>query len=254
MTHDEMLRCIYHVFHPSLPRLGPGDPHSTIQAIETVRPLLNQPELNMLDLGCGNGSQTLILAGALPGRITAVDSHQPFLDELDRRAMKVGLSEKIETLCGDMGSQEFPSEAYDLVWCEGALYNLGLEAGLRQGHRLLKNGGCMAFTELCWLSDKRSQPCQDFFDRVQLPVLDIPSNLAVIDRLGFKSLAHFALPAESWTTHYHRPLQGRLAELKDEASRDENLAEIIRGMEEEIDLFKTHDDEFGYVFYIMRKL
>ena len=44
-----------------------------------------------------------------------------------------------------------------------------------------------------------------------------------------------------------------LAELKDEARMDENLAEVIRGMETEIDLFLNHYDDFGYVFYMMHK-
>jgi SAM-dependent methyltransferase len=253
MNHDEMLRCIYHVFHPSLPRLGPGDSRFTRKAIETLRPLLGSKPLNILDLGCGNGTQTLCLADSLPGRITAMDTHQPFLDELNRRAKPAGLSEKIETRCLDMGSSDLPSGAFDLVWCEGALYNLGLEAGLRQGLRLLRQGGCMAFTELCWLSDKRSAACQDFFNRDQLNVIDVAANLAVIREVGFKEIGHFALPAESWWTDYYRPLQRRLVELKDEAARDENLAEIIRGLEAEIDLFLTHHEEYGYVFYLLQK-
>ena len=39
----------------------------------------------ILDIGCGNGAQTLCLAATLGGRITAVDNHQPYLDELERR-------------------------------------------------------------------------------------------------------------------------------------------------------------------------
>jgi len=253
MNHDEMLRCIYHVFHPSLPRLGPGDTRSTQKAIEILRPHLGPEPLNILDLGCGNGAQTLILAEFLPGRVTAVDTHQPFLEELNRRAIRAAVAEKIENLCVDMGSPDLPSGAYDLVWCEGALYNLGLDAGLRQGFRLLSPGGCMAFTELNWLSDKRSEACQDFFDQVHLPVIDVSANLAHIRDVGFREIEHFTLPAESWWSDFYRPLQGRLAELKGEAARDEKLAEVIKGLEAEIEVFLTHYDEFGYVFYLLQK-
>lgn len=253
MNQDEMLRCIYHVFHPSLPRLGPGDPKSTQQAIQTIRARLGRAPLNILDLGCGNGAQTIILAQSLTGRITAVDSHQPFLDELKRRAEEAKVADKIETRCMDMGSSELPADAYDLVWSEGALYNLGLEAGLRQGLRLLRPNGCMAFTELNWLGDKRPQSCVDFFSQIALPVIDVAANLQTIRALGFTLIDEFTLPAESWWRDYYLPLQNRLSELQDEADQDEALAAVIDGIKDEIDLFARHSAEYGYVFYMIQK-
>ena len=34
-----------------------------------------------------------------------------------------------------------PDGAFDLIWCEGAIYNVGFEAGLRAWRRLLVRGG-----------------------------------------------------------------------------------------------------------------
>lgn len=46
---------------------------------------------NVLDIACGPGAQTLDLARLLPeATISAIDSHQPFVDEANRRALEVG--------------------------------------------------------------------------------------------------------------------------------------------------------------------
>ena len=54
-----------------------------------IRPLKDR---SVLDIGCGNGAQTLQLAKRLNGDILAVDNHPPFLDELQRRAKTAGLA------------------------------------------------------------------------------------------------------------------------------------------------------------------
>jgi cyclopropane fatty-acyl-phospholipid synthase-like methyltransferase len=43
-------------------------------------------QFGVLDIGCGNRAQTLRLALELGCKVTAVDNHQPYLDELGRRA------------------------------------------------------------------------------------------------------------------------------------------------------------------------
>jgi methylase of polypeptide subunit release factors len=49
----------------------------------------------VLDIGCGSGMQTQILAQALKTKILAIDNHRPLLDHLDRAAARKGLD--IET-------------------------------------------------------------------------------------------------------------------------------------------------------------
>jgi cyclopropane fatty-acyl-phospholipid synthase-like methyltransferase len=49
-------------------------------------------------IGCGSGAQTMILAKNIHGQIIAVDLFPEFLNELNIRAQKSGLKEKILTL------------------------------------------------------------------------------------------------------------------------------------------------------------
>lgn len=69
MNEQEMLIQIHKIFHPSLPRLGPGDDESTRRALEMIPADIKRPDRHILDLGCGNGAQTLCLARLLAGRL-----------------------------------------------------------------------------------------------------------------------------------------------------------------------------------------
>ncbi|MEZ4577662.1 MAG: class I SAM-dependent methyltransferase [Desulfobacterales bacterium] len=76
---------------------------------------------------------TLLLARLLNAQVTAVDLFPDFLDVLEARAEHLGLSYKIKILCGSMDNLPFEEAEYDVIWSEGAIYNIGFEKG---GHRL----------------------------------------------------------------------------------------------------------------------
>ncbi|ADO70164.1 class I SAM-dependent methyltransferase [Stigmatella aurantiaca] len=77
------LEALFHLFN-GLPRQGPGQDASTREALHR---LPRQPEApRVLDLGCGTGKQTLVLAQELKVPILAVDSHAPFLSQLEAEA------------------------------------------------------------------------------------------------------------------------------------------------------------------------
>jgi len=62
-----------------LPRQGPGSDESTSLAFSFI----SSPAWKgtILDIGCGSGLQTLVLARLCPGcSIIAADVYQPFLD------------------------------------------------------------------------------------------------------------------------------------------------------------------------------
>ena len=117
----------YELFE-GLPRQGPGDSQSTKKALAMIQPLPN--DVRILDIGCGSGTQTIELARNTSGTITALDNHQPFLDELDRRVSREGLTERIKVVNGSMFSLDFAKESFDIIWSEGAIFIIGFEQGL----------------------------------------------------------------------------------------------------------------------------
>ena len=84
---------------------GPGDDEPTRRAFRMMTELPSN--LEILDVACGPGMQTIELARICKGRITAVDMHQPFLDELQRRAEAAGFDERVKAVNASMFSMPF---------------------------------------------------------------------------------------------------------------------------------------------------
>ena len=132
-----------------LPRAGPGSDAATRKALAMVP---DGPRRTVLDLGCGPGAQTLSLAAALPDSIlVALDILPSMVEEVRRRIAEAGIGGRVFATIGDMGSPPVPPCSQDLIWCEGAIYSLGVADALLRWKPLLTGRGCIAFTEAIWL-------------------------------------------------------------------------------------------------------
>ena len=138
MAEDRTTALFFELFS-GLPRQGPGDADSTLRALALVPGV--GPRTRVLDVGCGTGLHTRVLAQGSPARIVAVDNHPPFVEELNRHAQALGLADRLEARVGDMRQLDFAPGSFDLVWSEGAIYVMGFEAGLRGWRPLLAPGG-----------------------------------------------------------------------------------------------------------------
>lgn len=236
------------ILHRDLPREGPGDDGCTKEALRRLPPLPAQPVT--IDLGCGPGRQTLVLARALHTRVIAIDLHQPYLDQLRRDATDQGLSPLIETLRMDMGALDILPGTVDLIWSEGAAYILGFEESLRRWRPLLKLGGLMAVTECSWLTDRPPEEAKIFWSHGYPGIGTVAENRRRAEALGLEVLDTFALPASAWWNDYYTPLLARIERLRPAADRD--LKDLIEETEREMDLFRRHGDSYGYVFYLLR--
>lgn len=234
-----------------LPRQGPGDRASTLRALALVPEL--GPGSRVLDLGCGTGLQTLTLAENSPASFVAVDSHAPFVDALNRHARALGLANRIDARVGDMRHVDFPPHSFDLIWCEGAIYNIGFEAGLREWRRVLKPGGHIAVTEACWMRPDPPPECVEFWMR-EYPAIREPSALLeVIAASGYDAVSHFPLPASSWWDDYYRPLQQNVTVFRDRHHGESDAEALADRVQQEIDIWHAYSAFYGYEFFVMRR-
>lgn len=258
MNDNERMEYLYEVFDASLPRLGPGDDRATERALSILLEAKAAGErrathdVDIIDLGCGTGASTIVLAKNTDSRILAVDNHESFLDELRGRAEAAGVSERIETRLADMHDLGAEIGRFDIVWSEGAIYVVGFHEGLMRCRDLLKPNGMCAFTELTWLKPEPPAECREFFAQEYAPMTDIKTNIADIEDCGYELLYQFTLPDSAWWEPYYLPLERRLELLRQKSPRDTDRLEVIGSIQSEIDICRKHQEYYGYVFYLMR--
>ena len=51
-----------------------------------------------------------------------------------------------------MDALPFQEEELDLIWSEGAIYNIGFERGMNEWNKFLKKNGFIAVTEASWFT------------------------------------------------------------------------------------------------------
>ncbi|MBN1435990.1 MAG: class I SAM-dependent methyltransferase [Sedimentisphaerales bacterium] len=246
----------YEIFAPSLPRLGPGNAFSTNKALDTLLPRCSaqtERELAILDLGCGNGCQTIQLAQRLNAKILAVDNHQPFLDELARRAKENGVADKIQPHLADSRCLDLAAGSFDLIWCEGAIFTIGFRKALELFHDLLKPSGLAAFSEMAWLRPGAPQKCVDFITGPCPDLADISSQLSTIAETGFGVLDHFILDESAWWENFYQPLSERAKQLRKEHDQDAQKKELLDFTDLEIEMHREFSQYYGYVFYMIER-
>lgn len=253
MAVDEAISkrsAVFFDIHSGLPREAPGDTASTLRALKMAS--LPGGSARVLDIGCGPGMQTIDLARALPAaRITALDAYPPFLADLARRAEAAGLGGRISTCLGDMAALPFGPGAFDLIWCEGAAYILGVEAALAAWAPFLKPQGRLAFTDAVWRTDTPSEAALEFW--AEYPdMTHEPARRAQCEAAGYEVLGSFLLPPDAWWTHYYAPMETRLDMLEQRYENDDIAGDVLAEARREIETYRHHAEDYGYAFFVLK--
>ena len=247
---DPKMRAVFFDLHSGLPREGPGSRESTERALRLAGELPKAAKV--LDIACGPGRQTLDLAELLPeAEILAVDNHPPFVAEVNRRARARGVGGRVKAVCGDMTALAFAPAGFDLVWCEGAAYIMGVANALHAWKPLLKVGGKLALSEAVWLRADPPEAVRRMWDEGYPDMADVAACRALVRDCGYRLLGDFVLPERAWWDDYYTPIERRLAELAPKYAGDPVGEAVLREAREEIELYRNHADSYGYAFFVM---
>ena len=207
----------------------------------------------MLNPGCGTGLEARLIAQQAPVRILAVDNHPPYVEEFNREARLLGLADRIDARVGDMHRLEFPPGSFDLLWCEGAIYVVGFETGLREWRELLAPGGHVALTEVCWRRPDPPPECAAFWTQEYPAISDVEARLRVIRDSGYEPVAHFPLPASAWWDDYYGPLQQKIVQFRLRHEGEADAQQLADSVQREIDVWQQYSDFYGYDCFVMRR-
>ncbi len=239
-------------YFANMERQGPGSPEMTLRALGFIEGLHERPEI--LDIGCGTGGQTMTLARHTQGNITGVDLFQRFIDIFNGNARQLGLQNRVKGIVGSMDALPFGEESFDLIWSEGAIYNIGFERGVTEWRSLLKKDGYLAVTEASWFTDQRPDEIHDFWMDAYPGIDTIPNTVARLQKAGYIPKAAFILPEHCWTDNFFRPQVPVQEKFLAEHRGNKAAEALVENLRREAVLYDRYKDYYGYVFYIGRKI
>lgn len=233
-------------------RREPGSTESTRKALEFY-PVANRP-FKILDIGCGVGIHTFLLAEAFPeAEITAIDKHAPDIPQLNKGARKRGFSDRICGMVMSMSEMVFADESFDLIWAEGAFYNTGFESAIKQWKQLLKPGGYLIGRELSWLKPAPSEESRSCWQEKYPGIDTVENKIKQIEAAGYFVKGHYICPKTDWTKNYYNHLQKNINRMREDYMGINEAMEAADMLQEEIDFYRVHSDEYSYVFYAMER-
>ena len=237
--------------HIGLERQGPGSPEVVKQAIG----FMDSPDhfVQIADLGCGTGGQTMLLAKHLPGAITGLDMFPSMIDMFNANANRKMLENRVKGIVGNMENLPFEDNSLDLIWSEGAIDNIGFQNGMRHWHSFIKQGGYVAVSCPSWLTKEHPAVVEQFWSDAGSHLDSVDDNIEIMQDCGYAFIAAFVLPENCWTDNYFKPREKAIQVLLEKYPNSETMKAYAEINRHEVELYMKYKQHYGYVFYIGRK-
>ena len=246
-----MEKYFYEAFE-GMKRFGPGSDESTLRAIGMFSS--KKSNLMILDIGCGIGTHTMLLAKNFPqAGVTAIDNYAPHIEKLNAIAAECGLADRVHGAVMSMLDMTFENESFDLIWSEGAVYIAGFSNAIRSWKRLLKPDGYIICSEISWIRSDPSEESRAFWNAGYWEMNTIERKMQQIREQGYELAGHFVCPVSDWMENYYDPIAANLKKIEKRYPGNVQAMEAVQTLREEIRLYQKHPDDYSYVFYAMKK-
>jgi ubiquinone/menaquinone biosynthesis C-methylase UbiE len=158
----------------------------------------------------------------------------------------------VKGVVGDMKDLPFHEQELDLIWSEGAIYNIGFNRGLNEWRKFLKQGGYIAVTENTWFTEERPAEIQEFWQEAYPEIDTIPAKVAQMQKAGYLPVATFVVPETCWMDYYS-DMQATQEPFLKKYSGNKSAEEFLDYQRYEAELYYKYKAYYGYVFYIGKK-
>ena len=237
--------------HIWLDRQGPGSSEMTRRALGFVDNL--DANSRIVDLGCGTGGQTIVLAQNTAGHITGVDMIPSFIERFGATVQTLQLEERVAGMVGSAENLPFGKGELDLIWSEGMIDGIGFEKALTYWKDFLKQDGYVAVTCPSWLTEDRPSEVASFWADAGSKLDTVGGNVSILQQIGYQFVAAFTLPETCWTDHYFIPREAAEKALLEKYPGSETVKAYVAGDKYEVELYAKYKQYYGYVFYIGKK-
>lgn len=239
-------------YFSSINRQGPGSPEATIKALSFIGNLNENAVI--ADIGCGTGGQTLVLANNTQAKIFGVDLFPNFIEIFNENFSRKKLDNRVSGIVGSMDNLPFQENKLDIIWSEGAIYNIGFERGLKEWKKFLKTNGYLAVTEVSWFTEKRPQEIQNFWMDAYPEIDTISNKIDKIQKAGYIPVASFILSENCWEENFYEPQVVAQETFLKKYADNEMIKSFIQNMRHEANIYSKYKEFYGYVFYIAKKI
>jgi ubiquinone/menaquinone biosynthesis C-methylase UbiE len=189
----------------------------------SIIPIIENPRI--LDVGCGSGVPTLMMAEKFNGKITAVDTDTKSIDIFREKIKGLNLSNRVTLSNSSFFDIKVKNNEYDLILAEGLLNVVGFQKGFLRIIKLLKRKGFIII--------------HDEFQNQNEKIEFIKNN-------DCKILDSFVLDEQIWWNDYFKRLEKEIS-----SNSNKELLKLFKSDIEEIKLFKKNPSQYISVYYII---
>lgn len=246
---DYALICEY---FSNLERQGPGSKESTVKALNFIGNLKKSSKI--MDIGCGTGGQTMVIAENTLARIIGVDLSPIFIDLFNRNAENNDVHDRVKGIVGSMDELRFKREEFDLIWSEGAISHIGFERGMKEWYKFLKPDGYIAVSEASWFTENRPVEIEKFWNDAYPEIDTISHKVEIMQKAGYIPVATFVLPERCWIDNFYVPQVSVQKNFLKKYTGNKTVEEFIANLRHEAELYYKYKKYYGYAFYIGKKI
>lgn len=240
--HEQYMADFERIFE-GLDRLGPGDSNDSLRSYNSIQ--INAGEL--LEVGCGKGVTTTLLAEHSQFSITALDNDEYSLSCLRERVEQASLKNRITPVCASMINLPFAKNQFDVIWAEGSAYIMGVKEALNDWRPFIKHNGYLVISDLVWLTDAPDLEALAFWQQNYPLMTNKKQRCQMMVKAGYQIVDSFTQSTESWN-NYLNPLKDKVAQLPEQ----EFVSNALADLRKELNIHQKYLGQYGYQIFILK--
>jgi len=234
--------------------IHPGGLEATHKLLESCH---IDKSLKLLDIGCGKGTTSVLLAQKYDCTVVGLDLSEDLLSQATALAKRKGLEDKVSFRLGDALKLPFADNEFDGTVGQAVLILVGdKKKAIQEALRVTKPGGYLGWLELSW----KKPPTKEFLDGVS-NVICAYCMLGVETFENWKKLFNEAGVKELKTLDYSQEFNGLGGMLANEGFANAGKImfryltnrSIRKRMKTTGKFFRGYDEYFGYGIYVGKK-